>query len=374
MPRNEFGRYPAARKNRLDLTRRGLLGAAAVITGAGVADLLHRGGSKGTPRASAASKTGLNTHVSDGSEPPVSSGSHRPSTHSSVPAHHGSGDAPPPHAHTDSTKPRHHVEVHGHESGDAAHAHVVDQVVLPPAKVRVRTRPVYYVDQLVHDAPPHAIALTVDDGPDPLYTPKVLRLLDKYRMQASFCIVGAHAEAYPKLIRDIHRAGHVIVNHTFTHVQPFNRQTQRRIVNEITRTQRAIEQATKVTPRLFRAPGGAWSPFIFRAIASYELIPLDWDIDPMDWAMPGTRRIEHRMLQGRPNDIVLCHDGGGNRSETVRALRKVLPEWKHRGYVTIPLVVPAEALVPPARSMPPPSDLPSPSSGPSESPTSSATP
>jgi peptidoglycan/xylan/chitin deacetylase (PgdA/CDA1 family) len=191
----------------------------------------------------------------------------------------------------------------------------------------------------------------------------VLRLLDKYRMQASFCVVGAHADAYPKLIRDIHRAGHVIVNHTYTHVMPFNRQTEKRIVNEITRTQQAIEKAAKVTPQLFRAPGGAWSPFVFRAVAAYDLIPLDWDIDPMDWTEPGTRKIERKMLRGRPNDIVLCHDGGGNRSETVRALRKVLPEWKHRGYVTVALVAPTQSKNPTST----PTQTPSPSTSPSSS-------
>jgi peptidoglycan/xylan/chitin deacetylase (PgdA/CDA1 family) len=162
-------------------------------------------------------------------------------------------------------------------------------------------------------------------------------------MQASFCVVGVHADAYPRLIRDIHKAGHVIVNHSYTHIQPFASQTEQRIVNEITRTQRAIEKAAKVTPELFRSPGGDWSHFLFRAVAAYGLTPLDWDVDPRDWARPGTKQIERAMLKGRPGDIVLCHDGGGNRSETVRALRKVLPTWKHRGYTTIPLVVPDSA-------------------------------
>jgi peptidoglycan/xylan/chitin deacetylase (PgdA/CDA1 family) len=205
--------------------------------------------------------------------------------------------------------------------------------------VRVREHPIYSLADLNQTEPKRAIALTVDDGPDPEWTPKVLKLLDKYRMQASFCVVGVHADSYPKLIRDIHRAGHVIVNHSYTHVQPFARQTEKRIVAEITRTQRSIERATKVTPELFRSPGGDWSHFVFRAVAAYGLTPLDWDVDPEDWARPGTLKIERAMLKGRPGDIVLCHDGGGDRSETVRALRKVLPTWKHRGYTTVPLVV-----------------------------------
>ncbi|HTR71494.1 MAG TPA: polysaccharide deacetylase family protein [Mycobacteriales bacterium] len=214
-------------------------------------------------------------------------------------------------------------------------------MTLPPPRVRVHSRPIYQISDVIHHAPHHSIALTIDDGPDPDWTPKVLHLLDRYRMQASFCVIGLHAKAYPRLIRDIAKAGHVLVNHSYTHVQPFNHQTEKRIVEEITRTQRVIKQVAKVEPQLFRAPGGAWSPFIFRAIASYGLLPLDWDVDPADWERPGTLAIERRMLRGRPNDIVLCHDGGGNRSETVRALRVVLPAWKRRHYRTIPLVVPA---------------------------------
>jgi peptidoglycan/xylan/chitin deacetylase (PgdA/CDA1 family) len=359
MPRNEFGRIPAGRSTRSDLTRRGLLGIAAVLTGAGIADLI-----KSERHSSAAT-------VSDASGPvrvPVVTRAQPGVTPSTTPHHHTSPSTPPTHApehHDGGHHAGHKAGAHGHGHGETTHhARKVEHVTLPPAKIEVRSRPIYYVDDLIHDPPKHAIALTVDDGPDPLYTPKVLRLLDKYRMQASFCVVGVHAEAYPKLIRDIHRAGHVIVNHTFTHVQPFNRQTEKRIVTEITKTQRTIERVAKVTPQLFRAPGGAWSPFIFRAVAAYDLIPLDWDVDPMDWAMPGTRKIERAMLKGRPNDIVLCHDGGGNRSETVRALRKVLPDWKHRGYVTIPLVVPSGPKLPlkPPRQ---PSNSPTPSTSPS---------
>jgi peptidoglycan-N-acetylglucosamine deacetylase len=347
MPRYKPGRYSAGRTTRADLTRRGLLGAAAVVVGAGLADLMRKSGraaARPVVDTGPAPRVPVRTSATPGAG--HSTPTHEPPSPTSTPTH-------PPQHHRDVPQTGH-PGAHGRGRAQA-HLRRIERVDLPPAKIPVRSQPIYYVDQLIHDAPKHAIALTVDDGPDPDYTPKVLRLLDKHRMQASFCIVGVHAEAYPKLIRDIHRAGHVIVNHTYTHIQPFNRQTEKRIVTEITRAQRAIEKAAKVSPRLFRAPGGTWSPFIFRAVASYDLIPLDWDVDPLDWAMPGTRKIERAMLRGRPNDIVLCHDGGGNRSETVRALRKVLPEWKHRGYVTIPLVVPAAQLRSATPTLSPPS-------------------
>lgn len=212
-------------------------------------------------------------------------------------------------------------------------------MTLPPAKLKVRSGPAYRLDQLIPDPPDQAIALTIDDGPDPLYTPDVLRLLDKYQTQASFCVVGVHADTYPKLVRDIARAGHIIVNHSYTHYLPFNKLPEKRIVSEITRTQHAIERAAGVTPQLFRSPGGDWSRFILRACASYGLEPLDWDVDPRDWARPGTRKITRRLLRARPGEIVLCHDGGGNRIETVRALRRVLPTWQRKGLQTIPLQI-----------------------------------
>jgi peptidoglycan/xylan/chitin deacetylase (PgdA/CDA1 family) len=317
------------------------LGAAAVVAGASVADAIHHHdkakpatSADGTISPAANSGTAPTTTPSTGTTGGGTSPSGTPTPsggHSTAPAagghSHGGGKA----------------KGHSHGTGHTAHiSHERgEQVALPVSSLRPRTHPIFYVDQLIPNAPKHAISLTIDDGPDPDYTPKVLRILDKYRMQASFCVVGAHADSYPKLIRDISRAGHVIVNHSYTHVQPFSTQSQARIVAEITRTQRSIEKATKVTPELFRSPGGDWSHFVFKAVAAYDLLPLDWDVDPDDWQMPGTKNIVRAMLRGRPNDIVICHDGGGDRIETVRALRKVLPTWKHRGYVTIPLAVPS---------------------------------
>jgi peptidoglycan/xylan/chitin deacetylase (PgdA/CDA1 family) len=370
--------YPrAGRSDRFVMTRRGLLGAAAVIGGAGLADALHKSKKPENP-ANGSSAEAVTAGQSKSLPTPgagTTAASATPTTSQSPVAGHST---PPIHHHGDSGSVGAHHDGHG-SSPSNHHVAKVEHVNLPSARVRVRERPVYSVDELIQDPPKHAIALTVDDGPDPEWTPKVLRLLDKYSTQASFCVIGMNADNYPKLVRDVARAGHVIVNHSYTHVQPFNHQTEKRVVDEITRTQRAIERAAKVTPQLFRAPGGAWSPFIFRAVAAYGLTPLDWDVDPRDWATPGTRAIERAMLKGRPGDIVLCHDGGGNRSETVRALRKVLPAWKHRGYTTIPLVVPSSVALPPPKppkppSSTPPTQSPTPASSPTESASATSSP
>jgi peptidoglycan/xylan/chitin deacetylase (PgdA/CDA1 family) len=346
MPRTDTGftAVGRSRTTRNELTRRSLISASVVLAGAAIVDVFHRPGraaANASPTTATTRKPATSRSAQGRPVPATSARRHLPHQ----PQTAGS------HGHTHSHG---HASTHAHGPSEAHHRgndhDRDDHVDLPPAKIRVRSRPVYKINELIHQPPKHSIALTVDDGPDPDWTPKVLHLLEKYRMQASFCVVGVHADAYPKLIRDIHKAGHILVNHSYTHVQPFNRQTEHRIVKEITKTQRSIERAAKVTPQLFRSPGGAWSHFIFRAVAAYDLIPLDWDVDPVDWERPGTSHIEHAMLKGRPGDIVLCHDGGGDRSETVRALRTVLPTWKHRGYDTIALIPPKSAEQPPKHS------------------------
>jgi peptidoglycan/xylan/chitin deacetylase (PgdA/CDA1 family) len=353
--------------SRTSITRRAMLGAVTLLGAGGLVELL-RGNRHHSATVSRRNPPPL-PHRSAGANgqstpTPSASASAKP-THAVTPPggkRHGNGDSTGPHhQHADlhphrhphgSGKGHHPQQHHGdHHSvkrhHDARHHRREEHVNLPAAKVRERSHPIYTVHDVDSSPPAHAIAHTIDDGPDPEWTPTVLRLLDRHRMKASFCVVGIHADTYPGLIRDIHRAGHVIVNHSYTHVQPFARQTEKRIVAEITKTQRAIERAAKVEPELFRSPGGDWSPFVFRALAAYGLTPLDWDIDPRDWARPGRKRIQQKMLRSRPGDIVLCHDGGGDRIETVRALRRVLPTWKRRGYTTMPLILPASAKRPP---------------------------
>jgi peptidoglycan/xylan/chitin deacetylase (PgdA/CDA1 family) len=349
-----------------------MIGAAGLVAAAGLADLIRMSGKSspakitGDPRA----LTRLLTGTASPTSTPVST--HTPT---SAATHHATGThshehvhgrtAPHSHAHSHQHGHQHPTHSHGHRAATHHHhsdGHVAshgkqrqkeEHVTLPPPVLQVRSRPAYQVDQLIPSPPPHTLALTIDDGPNPDYTPSVLRLLDKYEMQASFCVVGVHAEAYPWLVRDIHRAGHVIVNHSYTHMLPFNRLTEKRIVWEITKTQHTIERAAGVMPQLFRAPGGDWSHFIYRAIASYGLEPLDWDVDPRDWARPGTKAIQRRMLRARPGEIVLCHDGGGNRAETVRALRRVLPTWGRRGITTMALRIQPHYTSPPPGSTSP---------------------
>jgi peptidoglycan-N-acetylglucosamine deacetylase len=361
---DEPGQPRPGTPDRSDVTRRRLLTAAGLLATAGAGDVVWKAlnGPSGTQRLVAAADPGTTGHLPSVTLPSPSPTPHVTSlaTPTPTPTPHVTASATG-HATKHGTGAAAHGHGHGHGHGKApAHRKKVEHVTLPPARVRVHSQPAYYVHDLLPDAPKRAIALTIDDGPDPDWTPKVLRLLDRYDVQATFCMVGVHVTAYPSLVRDVHRAGHAIVNHSWSHPLPFASLPEKQIVAQILRNQRAIERAAGVTPELFRAPGGEWSPFIYRALAAYGLRPLDWDVDPADWSEPGTRKITRRMLRARPNDIVLCHDGGGDRHETVRALRTVLPAYKRRKLDLVTLSLPA--------SDAPKAPAPSPSASPTPSP------
>jgi peptidoglycan/xylan/chitin deacetylase (PgdA/CDA1 family) len=188
-------------------------------------------------------------------------------------------------------------------------------------------RPLYYIR-----GASKAIALTIDDGPDPVYTPQVLRLLREYQVTATFSMIGIHVAAYPRLARAVAEAGHQIANHTWTHANLAGMPAPG-VRTQLGRASQAINAATGTHPRLFRAPYGAWSATVIRECTQMKMVPLDWSVDPRDWSRPGTGRIVRTIMRDtRPGSIILEHDGGGNRAQTVAALRIVLPRLLHEGY------------------------------------------
>jgi len=195
-----------------------------------------------------------------------------------------------------------------------------------PAEFAQRwSAPVNRVPQILPGAPANAIALTIDDGPHPVYTPMVLEVLQRYGVKATFSMIGINVQRYPQVARQVVAAGHTICNHSMWHPIPFAALTPAQVHEEIADALNRIWDATKTASLLFRPPGGGWSPAVFQALPQYGLIPLDWDVDPRDWTVPGVARIEEVLDTGRGGDILLCHDGGGNRLETVQALAKVIP-------------------------------------------------
>ncbi len=188
-------------------------------------------------------------------------------------------------------------------------------------------QPLYYIDDASK-----AVALTIDDGPDPVYTPQVLRVLHTYGVTATFSMVGRRVAAYPRLARAVAEDGHHIANHTWTH-SDLVRMPGHRVHTELAWASHAIHSATGVHPQLFRAPYGAWSAFVIRQCEQMRMVPMDWSVDPRDWAQPGVRSIVRNIMHNtRPGSIILEHDGGGNRSQTVDALNIVLPRLLREGY------------------------------------------
>jgi len=182
------------------------------------------------------------------------------------------------------------------------------------------TKPVPW-DLSTHGA--KALYLTFDDGPHPIYTPQVLGVLAKHHAKATFFVLGREVAAHPQLLDVERAAGHHIGNHTWDHPM-LTHLTDARIRQEI---------STGVKSRCFRPPYRDTNKTVEAIAASYHFRQILWDVDTNDWKKPGAAAIERAILSGaHPGAIILMHDGGGNRSETVAALDRALTKLSAQGY------------------------------------------
>ncbi|MEW2451739.1 polysaccharide deacetylase family protein [Streptomyces parvulus] len=179
--------------------------------------------------------------------------------------------------------------------------------------------------------------LTFDDGPHPDYTPDILDTLAEYDVRATFFVCGEMADFNRDLISRMADEGHVVGNHTWSHPL-LTSLSRRRIRSEMERTSEIVDKACGEPPRWFRAPYGAWNRNAFRIGADLGMEPLAWTVDTLDWTTPGTRTIVDRVEDGAaPGVVVLSHDAGGDRAQSVRALRRYLPRLLDDGYhLTVP--------------------------------------
>ncbi|KUO06605.1 polysaccharide deacetylase family protein [Streptomyces caeruleatus] len=181
------------------------------------------------------------------------------------------------------------------------------------------------------------MVLTFDDGPDPRYTPYILDTLREYDVRAMFFVCGEMVVDNKDLLARMAEEGHVVGNHTWSHPL-LTRLSHARIRKEMERTSDVVEESYGERPAWFRAPYGAWNRATFRIGAELGMEPLAWTVDTLDWTAPGTRTIVGRVENGAaPGVVVLSHDAGGDRSQSVRALRTYLPQLLDAGYhVTVP--------------------------------------
>ncbi len=213
---------------------------------------------------------------------------------------------------------------------------------------------------LVHEGagPQDAVAITFDDGPDPQWTPALLDILKEEGVRATFFLIGANMEDHPELVERIIREGHTIGVHTYTHPN-IAKVSEERARLELNATQRLLESITGRSTILFRPPYNADT----NPHSTEELVPIQIaqkmgyltvteDVDTEDWDQPGVEIMLERVRKGRQDggNIVLLHDAGGDRSETVEVLPEIIHYLRARGDTVLPLPeilgIPAAELMP----------------------------
>jgi peptidoglycan-N-acetylglucosamine deacetylase len=176
------------------------------------------------------------------------------------------------------------------------------------------------------------VGLTFDDGPSPADTPRLLSVLRRHRVQAVFCLVGRNAYEHPQLVRDIVADGHALGNHTMCH-DDMSERSKGQIAADLRETITAIRRALPgVEVPYFRAPYGRWGASLAVA-ADLGMRPLGWRLAVGDWEMPGTEVLVRRIQTGLvPSAVVLLHDGGGDRTQTVDAVERAIPQLLAEGW------------------------------------------
>jgi peptidoglycan/xylan/chitin deacetylase (PgdA/CDA1 family) len=170
------------------------------------------------------------------------------------------------------------------------------------------------------------IALTFDDGPSS-YTGHVIDILNHTHVHSTFFLIGQNVGGHERVMRRALESGHELGNHSMHH------ETNGASASSLRETNSRIRSATGFTPCLYRPPGGYISGTTTQAAWSQGMSNILWDVDPTDWQTPGSGAIYSRVVShAHAGSIVLLHDGGGNRSQTVAALPNIIHTLKGRGY------------------------------------------
>lgn len=176
------------------------------------------------------------------------------------------------------------------------------------------------------------VALTYDDGPHPVYTDQILEALNEFGVKATFFLIGEQLEKHPEYVKKISDQGHELGNHGWSHQQLIFRSPSF-ILNEITKTDNLIKDLGYTGEIHFRAPYGRKLFILPWVLSSQNRKHILFDVAPHDWARPGVDVIVQRVLSNVKNgSIILLHDGGGDRSQTVQASKKIIKQLLSEGY------------------------------------------
>jgi peptidoglycan/xylan/chitin deacetylase (PgdA/CDA1 family) len=188
------------------------------------------------------------------------------------------------------------------------------------------------------------VALTFDDGPDPATTPRLLKLLARQHVKATFCLVGQNAARHPELVRQIVAGGHTLCNHTWDHSLKIGKEPVAKIRADLARTNAAILRAVpKAKIKYFRAPGGNFTPRLVGVAGQLRMTSIYWKVDPRDWDHPkGETPSAHRAKviakiekHAGPGAIILSHDYA--QPDTIAAYRTLIPYLrKHYKLIALP--------------------------------------
>jgi len=184
------------------------------------------------------------------------------------------------------------------------------------------------------------IALTYDDGPNDPHTLRLLEVLAKHSVHATFFLIGRYVQQRPDIAREIVQAGHVVGNHTHTHpLLIFKSETE--IRQQLSQCHSALQEAIGQPSNLFRPPFGGRRPAVLRIARELGLEPVMWNVTAYDWNAPPAAAIERKVAnQIRGGDVILLHDGGhkqmgADRSQTVFATDRLLTRYKAEGYAFV---------------------------------------
>jgi len=188
------------------------------------------------------------------------------------------------------------------------------------------------------------VSITFDDGPNPIYTPKILDILREKGVKATFFVVGRQVEKYPDVARRVVEEGHDIGNHTYSH-RELVPSTRRIVLNQVRKADRAIQKATGVKTRLFRPPRGMYGNALRKILREEGYRIILWTVSTADWSGISAKAILRRIkLYVRRGGIILFHDSGAlfrnegaSRENTVQALPMVIDYLWEKGFEIVPI-------------------------------------